>query len=216
MALSRVFGFKTPGQRGQNLALTDSDLVSANATGDTDFTMGIGRKADTAGAGAVTSTNSLFKYIKQIVNLLLGTRPGSPIVFLKTSLVTLGTGGVAGARVTGLTALSGAVGTGTVHLKRVVAQVKATAPTGAFTALYACVVSGGVIVANVPFVNRDGSMFTTADAVAGAVAYANCGHLLAVADVISVYTESVAITGTGPTFTVEAEVVGEGATLVGA
>ncbi|KKN72295.1 hypothetical protein LCGC14_0412460 [marine sediment metagenome] len=51
--------------------LVDTDLVPADTTTDLDFTETIGRKADAAAAGAVTSTDSLLAYIKQVVTELI-------------------------------------------------------------------------------------------------------------------------------------------------
>ena len=105
------------------------------------------------------------------------------------------------------TALAG----GNILVDRIIAQVHATAPTGAFTGLY--VRNASLTKINVAFRNANGVLFEAADAVAGSVGIAECGHILTTGDVLTLYTEGVAITGTGPTFTIIGRVLSEGASL---
>jgi hypothetical protein len=50
-----------------NLQVPNDDNLSADQTTDTDFVTRIGKKADAAATGAVTSTDSIMAYLKQIV-----------------------------------------------------------------------------------------------------------------------------------------------------
>lgn len=106
MAFVRKIGFLRGSTR--DICLTDSNLVAANTTTDTDFTQTIGRKADTAAAGAVTTQDTLVAYVKQAVNLLLGTGVGSLLTLVKAG-ARPGTGN-------GVTVLTA---TGTVFVKAV-------------------------------------------------------------------------------------------------
>ena len=143
---------------------------------------------------------------------------GQPVELTKTPVgVAVGTGGVGGARVTGGTPLSGAVAGGNIRLTRASVQVLGVAaPTGVFTGLYLSVVRAGAIILNVKFTNPDGLPFLAADAARGGFGIAELNHTITTGDVIKVYTETVAISDTTPTFAVSGTVLTAGASLAAA
>lgn len=216
MALVRKIG-RFLGISRLYLATYDDDIVDANATTDADFSEGIGRKADTAYTDAATTTKSLMAMVKGILNLLQGTTSmmGGPIALTGVKLVALGTSGNVGYRTAGGTALSGAVAGGNILLKKATAQILGAAvPTGAFDSLWISVVTASAIKVNVPFRKLDGTLFDDTAAALGAIGYAELNHIITTADVVRLYTETAAITGTGPTFTLSGIVLTKGATLL--
>ena len=110
MAFVRKIGFLRGSTR--DICLTDSNLIAANASTDTDFTQGIGRKADTA-ATAVGTTASIIAMLKYVANLLNGTRlsVGSPITLVAAGKKAQGGGTI-------IATATGSVLIKTVHIKK--------------------------------------------------------------------------------------------------
>ena len=140
------------------------------------------------------------------------TFQGTPFSYTKSALALIGTGGVAGARSAGGTAISGAVAGGNILLDEVSVQVGATVPTGAWTAVYARVYTGGVFKLNVSLVKPDGNPLTSGDP-PGTIGIANLNHIITTADVISVYTEGASMGTTSLTFTVTGRALTAGASV---
>jgi len=185
---------------GSNVCLSDANIVAANATTDTDFTMGVGRKADTAGTGAVGTTKSLFGYIKQLVTLLLGSQPGALKVIHKGSTITPGTSAVD---------LTGTA-SGAMYIENVSVQKITANQAAGLTSL--ALISDDTAALNLVFKRADGQPLQTAELVVGSRWTVPVNWKLATGKKLQAIT-----TGTNGTagylWTIEARALDEGATL---
>ena len=207
MALVRKLLMRVGGIGGF-LATTDSNLVAANTTTDTDFTATIGRKADApatgVAGGAVSSTRSVTSYVKQIVNLLLGTAVGTTFAFVKnytTGQVT--TGGV-----------TLATATGTVFIRSV--KVQGNAVTASSTGLV--LTSNDATNPLCQTLMTGGTAAIFLDMLNGGVAdrfnpAVGVGHQLATTKVLTLKALTASLACTGCQVIVEAVRLTEGATL---
>jgi len=193
-------------------ALVPESAASLFATGESimDF---MGLIAEAAATGVPTATGTFRGYIKQLINGHLGSRVGAPVGFTVASAKPLvGTGGIEHAHSTGGTIMSGAC-VGSIRLTKATLQIGETAPTWVVGEKIFLRVYTEDFKVNVPFLNADSSDFTIGDAVPGAVAYAELNHDITTGDVVELYTNTVAITGVGPTLQVNGIALSEGASI---
>ena len=199
MSVSKIFV-----RMGRFLGQPSGALTSADTTTDDNFTETLGRKADAAAAGAVTTTDSLSGYIKQVVTLLLGAAPGKPLSIVKT-IATVPTAG------TDVTSVSAG---GLIHLDELSVQKITGNETGNVVGLV--VYTDDAVPLNQEILKPDGIpiLKMADDLTVGKRWTVKLNHQLAVGKKVRIKAVGANAVVASYRISLKATVIGEGATLV--
>lgn len=193
------------------LAETDSLRPGADNTSDSNFLQRIGRKTDAAATGAVTNTDTIIGYLKQLVTALISGQ--SALIALVKSVGAAVAASVAGTDWTG-------TATGSIFIKSVSVQIGTSAATGAITGFW--VKSNDTVPIKAPFKDADGALVTQiAQCAPGALLTAEVNAILRTGKKLQGVTTGASLTGGGAgagglEIHIEAYAVAEGGALAAA